>query len=269
MRLCPSSRGQAEGLLCDASPKLRGSKTCLSLRVRSLQLLGRVVPLGLAPHGAGVKVSAGFHHWRVHVHERWPHPAGRQLGALPCGLFNGVAWIILPGSWALRGSGGREREGENGSTPEPPGLHPRATCTDLGILAASSKGPCMALAHSSPLPHRQLPAGLGPAPCRGWAGLCERGHLGCRKVLLRGRGRGDWLGLWGHRLGPVEGQEAVARGSSGAWVVRSFLAWCAAASVVCGQLGVAWHSPSSSCPGSRVAGSWGRHEDVSSMLLPL
>lgn len=69
-----------EGLLCDASPKLRGSKTCLSLRVRILQPLGWVVP-ARAPHGAGVKVSAGAHHWGVHIHEGWPHPAGRQLGA--------------------------------------------------------------------------------------------------------------------------------------------------------------------------------------------
>ena len=150
-------------------------------------------------------MSAGFHHWRVHVHELWPHPADRQLGALPCGLFNGVAWIILPGSWALRGSGGRERERENGSTPEPPGLHPRATCTDLGILAASSKGSCMALAHSSPLPHRQLPTGLGPTPCRGWAGLCERGHLGCRKVLLRGQGEGRLVGPLGSQAGSCGG----------------------------------------------------------------
>lgn len=73
-------QGTGEGLLCDASPKLRGSKTCLSLRVRILYPLGWVVP-ARAPHRAGVKVSAGSHHWGVHVHEGWPHPAGHQLGA--------------------------------------------------------------------------------------------------------------------------------------------------------------------------------------------
>ena len=61
--------------------------------------------------------------------------------------------------------------------------------------------------------------------------------LGTGRSFLGAGGKGDWPGLWGHRLGPVEGQEAVARGGSGAWVAVRSLAWCAAASLVCGHPG--------------------------------
>ena len=144
-----------------------------------------------------------------------------------------------------------------GLPPEPPGLCPRATCTDLGILAASSKGPCMALAHSSPLPHRQLPTGPGAHTMQGlgWAGLCERGQLGYRKVLLSGRGEGRLARPPGSQAGTCGGTRGS--GQREFWGLGGGELPCLVCSCQCSvrSPGVAWHSPSSICPGFRVASS--------------